>query len=254
MSCINLEYTSYGETIPRVLECIGAKAILKGQKKILIKPNLVNNSPHPVTTPPECCESLINYVKACSDGEIILAEGCGAHDAETPDIFTALGYDRLAAAYDIPLVDLNQEPLVKLKQPGARFFPEMYLPGIMFTHYIISVPVLKAHSLAIITGSCKNMMGFAPPRYYSGPGGVWKKSRFHDDIHQAVIELNRYRKPDLSIMDASVGLSDYHLGGPVCSPPVNKTIAGFNPLEVDRQAATCLGLDWKTIPHLSSAV
>lgn len=35
------------------------------------------------------------------------------------------------------------------------------------------------------------------------------------------------------------------------SPPVKKIIAGFTPLEVDRQAAKLLGLDWKRIPHLA---
>ena len=52
-------------------------------------------------------------------------------------------------------------------------------------------------------------------------------------------------------MDASIGLADYHLGGRICDPPVNKLIAGFDPQKVDRKAAGLLGLDWRTIPHLN---
>lgn len=55
---------------------------------------------------------------------------------------------------------------------------EMYLPQLIETHFIISVPVLKAHSLAEITGSMKNMMGLLPPKHYKGKYGIWNKSIF----------------------------------------------------------------------------
>ena len=51
-----------------------------------------------------------------------------------------------------------------------------------------------------------------------------------------------------------MGLAEFHLGGRHCSPPVKKIIAGFSPLEVDRQAAKLLGLDWKKIPHLAKEI
>ena len=79
---------------------------------------------------------------------------------------------------------------------------------------------------------------------------MWKKAVFHGHMHQAIIDLNRYRSADLSLMDASVGLAEYHLGGRKCSPPANKIIAGFNPKAVDREAAALLGFDWNSIPHL----
>ncbi len=100
----------------------------------------------------------------------------------------------------------------------------------------------------------KNMMGFAPPSHYSGTQGVWNKAEFHNDIHQAIIDLNKYRKADMTLLDASIGLADYHLGGRTCDPPVNQLVAGFDPLEIDRKAAELLGLDWQKIPHLISPI
>ena len=247
-----VEFSNYTESVKKAFDIIGAGAILAKEKKILIKPNLVNSSPYPVTTPPECCEAVIHYLKECTDADLIIAEGCGDKDLETDDIFRILGYSKMAEKYNIPLKDLNYEPLKKLSNPDCPVFPEMYLPEIAFSHYIISVPVLKAHSLSEVTGSLKNMIGFAPPEHYSGEFGIWKKSVFHNNIHQSILDLNRYRTPDLTLMDASTGLSEYHLGGPQCEPPLNKILAGFNPVTVDRKAAELLGLDWKTIPHLSS--
>jgi uncharacterized protein (DUF362 family) len=95
------------------------------------------------------------------------------------------------------------------------------------------------------------MIGLAPPKYYSGNFGTWKKAVFHQDMHQAIIDLNRYRRADLTLMDATIGLADYHLGGAHCDPPVNQLIAGLDPLAVDREAAKLLGIDWKRVPHLA---
>jgi len=229
---------------------IGTKERLARESAVLIKPNLVNASPHPVTTPAACCEAIIAYVRSFSDAEIVIAEGTGEACQETHDIFNVLGYADLASRHGISLIDLNIEPLRKLENPQCPVFPEIYLPEIAFTHCIVSVPVLKAHSLATITGTLKNMMGFAPPKYYAGGYGGWKKARFHGNMQQAIIDLNRYRRPDISLMDASVGLADFHLGGRRCSPPAGKLIAGLDPWMVDRKAAELLGLDWKKIPHL----
>ena len=117
-------------------------------------------------------------------------------------------------------------------------------------HFIISVPVLKAHSLSAMTGTLKNMLGFAPPRYYQ-QGGHWKKSAFHQHMHRSIVELNYHRAADLTIMDATVGLASHHLGGAHCRPAINQIVAGFDPLQTDRLGAALLGRDWRRIPHLA---
>lgn len=251
MSLVTVDFESYDISITEALDQLGAKKALAQQSAILIKPNLVNDSPHPVTTDAACCEAIIKYMRICSQAEIVIAEGAGSPSAETDDVFRRLGYSELRKRYGVKLVDLNTAPLRRLENPNCQVFPEMFLPEIAFTHYIISVPVLKAHSLATITGTLKNMMGFAPPKHYSGRFGSWKKAIFHHKMQQSIIDLNTYRTPDLSILDASVGLADFHLGGSTCSPPVNKIVAGYNPVEVDREAAKLLGLKWQRIGHLA---
>jgi len=165
------------------------------------------------------------------------------------EVFDELGYLSLSVEMNVPLVDLNEEDTILLSDSRNKIFPEFHMPAIAMDSYIISVPVLKAHSLARITGSLKNMMGFAPPRFYQADSH-WKKSEFHKQMQQSIKELNRYRTPDLTIMDATTGLSQYHLGGPECDPPVNKLLGGTNPVEIDREAAGLLGFDWTEIQHL----
>ncbi len=244
-----VEFVSYEKSVKEALDGIGGAEVLARQKAILIKPNLVEAIAPPVTTPVQCCEAIVKYIRACSKAEVVIAEGCGAAQHETDQSFKVLGYTELSQRLQVPLVDLNHAKTLLCKNKSCKVFPEFHLPEIALSHFVISVPVLKAHSFAKITGTLKNMMGFAPPKYYQ-QGGHWKKSAFHSRMHESIIELNRYRTPDLTVLDATIGLQEYHMGGRQCDPPVNKLVAGFDPVEVDRTAAQLLGFDWKQIPHL----
>jgi uncharacterized protein (DUF362 family) len=246
-----IEFASYRESVPKVLDAIGARDVLREQTAVLIKPNLINASPFPITTAPECVEAVIQYVRSCSEATIVVGEGSGDPSRETDEVFDRLGYRKLARREAVELVDLNHAPLERLKNKDCAVFREMYLPEIALSHYLISVPVLKAHSFAEITGTLKNMIGLAPPKHYSGRFGSWKKAVFHRRMHESIIDLNRYRTPDLTLMDATVGMPDYHLGGAHCDPPLGRLIAGFHAVEVDRRGAELLGLRWRSIAHLN---
>lgn len=246
-----VEFESYATSVAAALDTLEVGDAFNTRSGVLIKPNQINDAPHPVTTPAACCQAIIDYIQARSDVSIVIAEGCGDSVLETDEVFATLGYAALARKYDgVALLDLNHAPLTTRERPECPVFPEMVLPEIAFTHYIISVPVLKAHSLAGLTGSLKNMLGFAPPEHYAGRYGSWKKAVFHGRMQQSIIDLNRYIAPDLTVMDASIGLADYHLGGRQCDPPVAKIIAGCNPWAVDREAAGLLQLDWLSIEHV----
>lgn len=246
-----VDFTSYAESVPAALNRIGARKVLAEQERIVVKPNLVNASPHPVTTHVDCCAAVLEYVRDCTKAEVIVAEGTGEMGMDTDELFVNLGYTDLCKRYGVKLLDLNYLGLRTVSDPANTVFPEMYLPEIAFTHYIISVPVLKAHSLAAITGTLKNMMGFAPPEHYGGFYGGWKKARFHGNMQGSLQDLNRFIRPQLTVMDASVGLQDFHLGGPTCDPPVEKILVGYDPYEVDQEAARMLGLDPAAIEHIN---
>jgi uncharacterized protein (DUF362 family) len=254
MDVVTLKFESYERSITAALDALDAPEQVAGQSAILIKPNLVNDSPPPVTTPPEACEAVIRYIRNHSSAEIVIAEGCGSATLETPEVFRRLGYTAMAERLGVPLIDLNYGPVRKLTNPDCTVFPEMHLPEIAFNHYIVSVPMLKRHSLATVTGTLKNMMGFAQPEYYSGQYGIWKKAVFHGRMQDSIIDLNRYRVPDLSVMDCSIGMAEHHLRGSQCDPPVNKIIAGYDPWSVDREAAGLLGLNGEDIEHIAAGL
>ncbi len=72
-------------------------------------------------------------------------------------------------------------------------------------------------------------------------------------IQQAVFELNTYRTPDFTLLDASVGMPESHLWGSSCAPFVNRLAAGWDPVAIDCFGASLLGRQWQTIGHNKSA-
>ena len=246
-------FTSWQESVDRLLDAAGLVNRLASAKKVIIKPNLVEPQKPPITTPVELVAVLVDYIlSSLPDLEIIIAEGCGSASKNTWQVFEFLGYTKLTALDRVTLMDLNDAPLVHMKNNNCRRWPEMYLPKIVFESFLISVPVLKAHSLAGVTLSMKNMIGLAPPAHFQ-QGGHWKKASFHTGIQEAVFDLNRYRIPDFTLLDATIGMQEAHLWGPVCDPPPNRLAAGFDPVAIDSYGCRLLGIQWDSIGHLSMA-
>ena len=233
-----------------LLDRAGLAPVISGHRRLVLKPNLVEAAAPPITTPVELVAAVVDYLQAAApQAEIIIAEGCGSKSYDTGHCFARLGYRELATARGVGLVDLNHEPTVKLARADCRRWPEMHLPGLLFDSFLISLPVLKAHTLAKTTLTLKNMMGAAPPAHYQ-QGGNWKKASFHHEIQEAVADLNRYRCPDFTVLDATVGLAQSHLGGPPCDPPPGLLAASFDAVAVDAYGAGLLGLDWREVDHI----
>ncbi|KPJ99716.1 MAG: hypothetical protein AMJ60_04115 [Desulfobacterales bacterium SG8_35] len=246
-------FTSWQETVPSLLNACSLLEKISSEKKLLIKPNLVEPQEPPITTPVQLVAALVDHIHASLPGlEIIIGEGCGSASNNTWQIFEALGYNRLDDLPHVTLMDLNEAPLVHMQNSSCKRWPEMYLPEIVFESFLISVPVLKAHSLAGVTLTMKNMIGLAPPAHFQ-QGGHWKKASFHQRIQEAVFDLNRYRTPDFTLLDATIGMQEAHLWGPTCDPPPHRLAAGYDPVAIDSYGCRLLGIDWNSIGHLSMA-
>jgi len=241
------------ETLELLLDAAELPLAINGQKQILIKPNLVEALHPPITTPAAVIDVLIDYIlKTCPDVRILVGEGTGSLEYDTFHCFEYLGYLPLWQKDRVELIDLNQQPSRHMTNASCKRWPEMYLPELIFESFLISVPVLKAHSLSQVTLTMKNMMGCAPPVHYQG-SGAWGKASFHRKIHEAVFDLNRYRTPDFTLLEASVGMAQAHLWGPTCNPPVNKIAVSYDPVAIDAYGTSLLQRSWRDIDHIKMA-
>lgn len=241
----------YISAVSRALDEVSAVDTLSGFDRIIVKPNVVNSSPPPVTTDVRCVLALVGYLKDRLDTEIIVAEGSG--EGSTADNFRTNGYQQVTEQNGVELVDLDSLPAKRYENPSAGEFREIYLPEILEGAGLISVPPAKDHTITGVTLGLKNMVGCLPARHYSGYWS-YKKSKIHAvSEHQVVADLMLYVKPHLTVIDALLGLAGGHLSGRVPDPPLGKIIAGTDVLAVDRKAARLLGHEAGTILHLTLA-
>ncbi len=236
-----------------LLERINLFEVLGNEKQVILKPNLVEALEPPVTTPASFIVAIVTHLrKHCPHLNIIIADGTGSLSYDTFHCFDVLGYLPIAEHTNVSLVDLNSEPSRHIENRDCLRWPEMYLPELIFDSFLISVPVLKAHSMSRVTLTMKNMMGCAPPAHYQGNGG-WGKSSFHHHLDEAIFDLNRYRTPDFTILDASIGMAQAHLWGPTCDPPVGKIAVSYDPVAIDAYGTSLLGKSWQDIGHIRMA-
>ena len=73
-----VKFVDYKSSIAKALDLIGAGARLPQEGLIIIKPNLTNSSPPPVTTSIAAAEAVYNYCKLHTKVQIIIGEGCGS--------------------------------------------------------------------------------------------------------------------------------------------------------------------------------
>lgn len=244
---------TWKESVATLLDAASLGAKLRDKERVIVKPNLVEALEPPVTTPVDLVSAIVEYIQTnVPDIEVIVADGSGSLDYDTAHVFAELGYGELAKKLGVELIDLNNEESVRLEIAGLKRWPEFYLPKIVMESFLISVPVLKAHTLAGVTLTMKNMIGLAPPERYQ-QGGHWRKSSFHTGIDEAVFELNQYRTPDFTVLDATIGMSEAHLWGAHLDPPPGLVAASADPVKIDAWGAGLLKRNWQDVGHIRLA-
>lgn len=248
MDVFSVKFEDY-PSIEDLLSAMAADKIFKKQKRIILKPNLVTNKPYPITTDPAVVEEIIKYIKDCSKGEIIIAEGSGD---DTIKNYKDLGYESLGKKYNLRLIDLNYTEVEILENPNARVLKEFYFPKILKDSYIISIANLKEHhSEAKVTFTLKNMFGIGPGQYYSFNirGRPWTKETFHDlGINDSIIDINTYRLPDMGIVDGRIAVFGTELGG--STKKHGRIYGSYNCIALDAFCAKILGHNPRDIKYI----
>jgi uncharacterized protein (DUF362 family) len=241
----------YPSAVTRALDEVSAVEALAGFERIIVKPNMVNNSPPQVTTDVRCILAVIEYLVERLDATVVVAEGSG--EGNTLGNLETNGYRQVTERFGVELVDLDSLPVKRYENPRAGEYKEIHLPEYLEGAALISVPPAKDHSITQVTLGLKNMVGCLPASHYSGYWS-YKKSMIHSvNEDQAVADLMLYVKPHMTVIDAIKGQVGGHLSGRTPNPPIGRIIACTDVLAADREGARLLGHDPEKIRHLALA-
>jgi len=240
-------FVDYERSVAAALDAIGAGERLPDGGLILIKPNLTNADPPPVTTPVAAAEAVYLYCRAHCGAEVAIAEGCGS--GATEDAFAANGYTAMAARHGLRLIDFNTAPAVEVRREDTLQLKRFHLPEIAREAFIISLPTLKDHSFTGTTIAMKNMFGLAPAPFYRGS---WNKSKLHrPSTDRSVVDVCLYKRPGLCVVDAVTALTGMHLAG--TPRRLGAILASFDPVAVDAVGSEMLGHDPAALEYLALA-
>ena len=214
-------------------------AHLQKNFSVSIKPNLVVERPASggATTHPEVIEGIIRFLSdfGIQNIKVIENSACGH---STKLAYKNCGYEALQKKYGVQLKDLSSDHFVSLKHDNIDF---QISETALNSDFLISVPVLKAHSQTRLTCCMKNLKGCMPQS---------EMRRFHAlGLHKPIAALNALLKIHYCVVDGICGDLSFEEGGtPV---EANRIIAGQNPLLVDSFCAQLIGYDPDDIGYLS---
>jgi uncharacterized protein (DUF362 family) len=228
----SIKFLNYEESVPKILGLLKLQREIKKYDKIVLKPFLTRNPEE--STSRDFTESVLKFILTNKNpiAEVFIAEGADGED--TRELFSVLGYDKLAEKYDISLVDLNQAETDVIRDFDFLKFEEIYYPKILKEAFIISLPKLSVHEELGMVSSLSNMVGAFPSEHYKGFFSRTKNKIRKWPMKYSVHDIVKCKVPDFSVVDAS---------------EMGVILAGL-PLEIDKQGAKLLGKDWKEIHHL----
>ncbi|MBA2391605.1 MAG: DUF362 domain-containing protein [Ktedonobacteraceae bacterium] len=237
------------EAAHRVIEQIGGmESVIRGAKMAVLKPNFVagRNGATGSTTSFALLKAVAEEVRACG-AEPVLCETPGT-EFDRDATYTILGVEKFCEENGIRILRVDPEggdDWVELHPDGAKKLRHYHMPRILQEARLINLPVLKTHVVSAMTLSMKNSMGILPR-----PD---RRSMHTFGIDQSIVDMNLGIKPDLNIVDGSVGQDGE---GPLYGDKADLQvlIAGRDTLAVDLACCQIVGVKPRDIPHLKLAL
>ena len=245
-----VKYEEPLESVRKVIELSKLFDDLPSDAKLFIKPNIVywSSAPHPkwgVITTSRVMEDVVTLLNEHGIEDITIGEGFRDNEA-AKDAFKKLGYNDLKERFGVKLINTNDKPYEKIDM-GCEFLVN-FASDPLKADYLISLPVLKTHSQAVVSLGMKNLKGFI---------NVASRKKFHSadpikNLHYNVAKLPNNIPPCLTLIDGIYTLER----GPTMDGKAHKSgvlIASKDILSADIVGAKILGIEPSDVPHLVQA-
>lgn len=224
-----------GSMLQRAIELLGGidRLGLRG-KRVLLKPNVLNDRPPPSTTNPQVVGAMATLAREAGAVEVVVADGSGIIRLPTSANLSTTGMRSAAETAGATVLALEDEPWVRLEPPAAKALPKFYFSRPVYdADVVINMPVIKTHRFAEYSCSLKNFVGAVHPRYRPSVT-FWT-----GDWHERIAELNLAVHPILTVADGTTTMIE---GGPTSGTAVKTDllICGGDRVAVDLVAIALL--------------
>ncbi|MBW2600592.1 MAG: DUF362 domain-containing protein [Deltaproteobacteria bacterium] len=225
---------SVKELTKKVFEAAGGiqRFVSRGDV-VAIKPN-ISWARHPrfaATTNPEVLSAVIELCQEAGASRVRIADNT-IHDAR--QCFAMNGVGKVAKETGADLVYPRSSLMKKMNLRGNRLDVWPVFTPLVEADKVINLPVAKHHSLSTLTLGMKNWIG--------GVGG--SRWSLHQDIHQSIVDLAQFFKPEVTLIDAiRIMTQNGPSGGSTDYVAIKNTLILSNdPVAADARASMLFGL------------
>ena len=221
----------------------GIGALVPKGSTVVLKPNfsVARKPEEAATTNPQLIAAVVKQCLAAGAREVKVID----YPFQSPVVcLTNSGIKAAVEAAGGKAYAINSQSFYTQVDTGGKTLKTvLFSKDVLSADVFINFPILKHHSMTKLTLGLKNMMGL-----------VWDRGYFHStDLIQCIAELAFFRKPHLTIVDATRGIANNGPMGPGTIREWNQVIFGVDPVAVDTYAATLFGHKATDIEYITAA-
>ncbi len=225
-----------------------------GQKRILVKPNIVLDSCAACVTHVDAVRAVLDFLSPHYKDRIMIGE---SSVQDTMKGYLYNGYGEIERNYNVKLVDLNRDTYqtryvlgLNNKPTPIRIINTFFDPGL----YIISIARMKTHNYVFVTLSIKNVIMASPVNDAKGNDkGLMHQAppAKNDLLHYNMFHIAQEIFPDLAVIDGFVGIEG---NGPAWGAPISSKVAlaSLDAVAADITGTRVMGFDPRQVNYLNA--
>jgi uncharacterized protein (DUF362 family) len=222
----------------------GIKRFIAMGDVVIVKPNIGwDRTPEQAAcTNPEVVKAVVELCMEADAKQVIVMDNT-INPARRTYARSGIAKAAKEAGAKVPYV--NPHHLKKMALNGEWFKEWEVYTDFVEADKIINVPIAKTHSLSRLTMGLKNWLGAV--------GGA--RNQLHQGLDYAMIDLAKFFKPALTVLDAyRILLRNGPQGGRLSDAQLYKTVvAGVDYVAVDALGATFFDIKPEGLPYLQLA-
>jgi uncharacterized protein (DUF362 family) len=219
----------------------GMEQIVHPGDYVVIKGNFFAPYPPPVSVDRRVAAALVGAARRAGASRVVLCEAVSigtrlGRKTTTTAIIDELGIREAVEAAGGEVLCLEDDERVRLEVPNARSIAWVDYPRCMRDcDVLVNLPCMKTHTMTMVTLGIKNFQGILDDgqKYYA----------HRDDLEQKLVDLQKIRRPDLTVIDGLIAMEGDGAGEQGTPRPMNLLIASRDIVAADSTAASCMGID-----------
>lgn len=243
VSAVKVRNYDVKKAVKKAMKLADYTKYIKKDSTVVVKPNICWDLVVPgAQTSPWVAEAVLEQLKDRAQKIYVVEGDSNTHKAENGLKNTKI--KNILEKMDLEFINLTRAKRKKIKIKNPLFFKNgLEVPKVILdADAFVTLPVLKTHGQATITGALKNQYGCLPN----------VRATYHLSLNEVIVDINRAMPPAFAVMDGTIGFED---NSPKLGKPkiMNLILASHDPVALDSTAAYIMGFDPKNIEKLRLA-